>query len=52
MSNDFTTACPPACAKTQSKGVADRLANLQASYDGLVQKLAEANAALEVELFV
>jgi tetratricopeptide (TPR) repeat protein len=31
----------------ESKGVADRLANSQASYDGLVQKLAEANAALE-----
>ena len=33
--------------EAQSKGVADRLTNLQASYDGLVQKLAEANAALE-----
>ena len=32
----------------ESKGVADRRTNLQASYDGLVQKLAEANAALEV----
>jgi len=32
----------------EGKGVTDRLANLQASYDGLVQKLAEANAALEV----
>jgi predicted nuclease with TOPRIM domain len=31
----------------ESKGVADRLTNLQASYDGLGQKLAEANAALE-----
>jgi tetratricopeptide (TPR) repeat protein len=31
----------------ESKGVADRLAGLQASYDGLVQKLTEANAALE-----
>jgi tetratricopeptide (TPR) repeat protein len=31
----------------ESKGVADRLANSQASYGGLVQKLAEANAALE-----
>jgi hypothetical protein len=31
----------------ESKGVTDRLANLQASYDGLVQKLAEASAALE-----
>jgi hypothetical protein len=31
----------------EGKGVADRLANLQASYDGLVQKLAEANAALQ-----
>src|SRR5262249_43522913 len=34
--------------EAESKGVADRLTNLQASYDGLVQKLAEANAALEV----
>src|SRR5262249_5830990 len=33
--------------EVESKGVADRLTNLQASYDGLVQKLAEANAALE-----
>jgi len=33
--------------EAQSKGVADRLANLRASYDGLVQKLNEANAALE-----
>ena len=33
--------------EAESKGVAERLANLQASYDGLVQKLAEANAALE-----
>src|SRR5262245_54380031 len=33
--------------EAESKGVADRLANLQASYDGLVQKLSEANAALE-----
>ena len=33
--------------EAESKGVADRLANLQASYDGLVQKLAEANATLE-----
>ena len=33
--------------EAQSKGVADRLTNLQASYDGLVQKLAEANATLE-----
>src|SRR5215470_7350193 len=29
--------------EAESKGVADRLTNLQASYDGLVQKLAEAN---------
>ena len=34
--------------EAESKGVADRRTNLQASYDGLVQKLAEANAALEV----
>src|SRR5215510_1464128 len=34
--------------EAESKGVIDRLTNLQASYDGLVQKLAEANAALEV----
>ena len=34
--------------EAESKGVADRQTNLQASYDGLVQKLAEANAALEV----
>ena len=33
--------------EAESKGVANRLANLQASYDGLVQKLAEANNALE-----
>ena len=33
--------------EAESKGVADRQTNLQASYDGLVQKLAEANAALE-----
>src|SRR6516164_2190833 len=33
--------------EAESKGVAERLTNLQASYDGLVQKLAEANAALE-----
>jgi tetratricopeptide (TPR) repeat protein len=33
--------------EAEGKGVADRLTNLQASYDGLVQKLAEANAALE-----
>ena len=33
--------------EAESKGVADRLTNLQASYDGLVQKLAEANAALQ-----
>ena len=33
--------------ETQSKEVSDRLTNLQASYDGLVQKLAEANAALD-----
>ena len=33
--------------EAQSKGVGDRLANLQSSYDGLVQKLTEANAALE-----
>jgi predicted nuclease with TOPRIM domain len=33
--------------EAESKGVADRLTNLQASYDGLVQKLAEANNALE-----
>ena len=31
----------------EGKGVADRLANLQESYDGLVQKLAEANTALQ-----
>jgi tetratricopeptide (TPR) repeat protein len=31
----------------EGKGVADRLTNLQASYDGLVQKLTEANAALQ-----
>jgi hypothetical protein len=30
----------------ESKGVADRLTNLQARYDGLVQKLAEANVNL------
>ena len=34
--------------EAEGKGVADRLTNLQASYDGLVQKLAEANAALQV----
>jgi len=33
--------------EAEGKGVADRLSNLQASYDGLVQKLAEANAALQ-----
>src|SRR5262249_40227767 len=33
--------------EAESKGVTDRLTNLQASYDGLVQKLAGANAALE-----
>ena len=33
--------------EAESKGVSDRLTNLQASYDGLVQKLAEANAVLE-----
>jgi tetratricopeptide (TPR) repeat protein len=33
--------------EAESKGVSDRLSNLQASYDGLVQKLAEANTALE-----
>jgi tetratricopeptide (TPR) repeat protein len=33
--------------ETEGKGVADRLTNLQASYDGLVQKLAETNAALQ-----
>src|SRR5262245_535122 len=33
--------------EAESKGVADRLTNVQASYDGLLQKLAEANAALE-----
>src|SRR6516165_4858498 len=33
--------------EAESKGIADRLTNLQASYDGLVQKLAGANAALE-----
>src|SRR5262249_50300138 len=33
--------------EADSKGVAERLTNLQARYDGLVQKLAEANAALE-----
>jgi len=31
----------------ESKAISDRLTNLQASYDGLVQKLAEANAALQ-----
>jgi tetratricopeptide (TPR) repeat protein len=31
----------------EGKGVADRLTNLQASYDELVQKLAEANATLK-----
>src|SRR6516165_9423027 len=33
--------------EAESKGVADRLTNLQASYDGLVQKLTEANTTLE-----
>ncbi len=33
--------------EAESKGVADRQKNLQASYDQLVQKLAEANAALQ-----
>jgi len=33
--------------EAESKGVADRLKHLQASYDQLVQKLAEANAALQ-----
>src|SRR5262245_22628392 len=33
--------------EAEGKGVADRQANLQTSYDGLVQKLAEANVALE-----
>jgi tetratricopeptide (TPR) repeat protein len=33
--------------EAESTGVTDRRTNLQASYDGLVQKLAEANAALE-----
>ena len=33
--------------EAESKGVTDRLTNLQASYDGLVQKLAEANTVLE-----
>ena len=33
--------------EAEGKGVADRLTNLQASYDGLVQKLAEADAALQ-----
>jgi tetratricopeptide (TPR) repeat protein len=33
--------------EAEGKGVADRLANLQTSYDGLVQKLTEANAALQ-----
>jgi predicted nuclease with TOPRIM domain len=33
--------------EAEGKGVTDRLTNLQASYDGLVQKLAEANAALQ-----
>ena len=32
--------------EAESKGIADRLKNLQANYDQLVQKLAEANAAL------
>jgi tetratricopeptide (TPR) repeat protein len=31
----------------ESKAISERLTNLQASYDGLVQKLAEANAALQ-----
>jgi tetratricopeptide (TPR) repeat protein len=33
--------------ESESKAVADRLTNLQASYEGLVQRLAEANAALQ-----
>src|SRR5215472_15356292 len=33
--------------EAESKGVSDRLTNLQASFDGLVQKLAEANAVME-----
>jgi tetratricopeptide (TPR) repeat protein len=33
--------------ETEGKGVSDRLTNLQASYDGLVQKLAEANTTLQ-----
>ena len=33
--------------EAEGKGVADRLTNLQASYDGLVQKLGEANIALQ-----
>jgi hypothetical protein len=33
--------------EAESTGVTDRRTNLQATYDGLVQKLAEANAALE-----
>jgi tetratricopeptide (TPR) repeat protein len=33
--------------EAEGKGVAERLTNLQTSYDGLVQKLAEANAALQ-----
>src|SRR5215468_10476242 len=33
--------------EAESKVVTDRLSNLQASYDGLVQKLTDANAALE-----
>ena len=33
--------------EAESKGVAERLTNLQTSYDMLVQKLGEANAALE-----
>ena len=33
--------------EAESKGVADRQANVQVSYDELVQKLAAANAALE-----
>jgi tetratricopeptide (TPR) repeat protein len=36
--------------EAESRVVADRLANLQASYDGLEQKLADANAALNAFL--
>ncbi|HJY80179.1 MAG TPA: tetratricopeptide repeat protein [Candidatus Binatia bacterium] len=41
------TQCHRLALEGESKAVSDRLTNLQASYDGRVQKLAEANAALE-----